>query len=272
MIQEGGMMSLKDNFNLSGKVVLITGGGGYLGKAISEAVSEYGATVIIASRDFLENEKLSTNLHETYGNPAIAVKIDLSNINSIESGIRIIIQRYEKIDVLINNASYGGKGGDFLSLADEDWNSGIDGTLSSVYRITKTVLPIMLGKKSGRIINISSMYGIVAPDVSIYQNNEYYNPIHYGTAKAGIIQFTKYISAVYGISGIRCNCISPGPFPNEQVQKENPEFIQLLSNKTTIGRIGEPNDLKGLILLLASEAGDYINGVNICIDGGWTTW
>ena len=129
----------------------------------------------------------------------------------------------------------------------------------------------MVKRKYGRIINIASMYGLVAPDVSIYDNNDFYNPANYGVGKAGIIQFTKYIAAVYGKYGVTCNSVSPGPFPNPSVQ-EHSEFIESLAKKVPLGRIGKPEEIKGVIALLASDASSYINGANITIDGGWTIW
>jgi len=136
----------------------------------------------------------------------------------------------------------------------------------------REVLPYMLDKKKGKIIDIASMYGIIAPDPSTYGNDvRLNNPANYGAGKAAVIQFTKYIASYYGRQGIISNCISPGPFPNEGVQ-ENKEFIKRLSEKTMLGRIGHPDDLKGAAVFLASDASDYITGQNICVDGGVTAW
>jgi len=156
-------------------------------------------------------------------------------------------------------------------MTEKQWAKGIDGSINSVFRLSQIVLDHMVERGYGKIVNVSSMYGIVAPDVSIYEGNEFYNPVNYGVGKAGIIQFTKYIAAVYGRHGITCNAISPGPFPSLSVQT-NTEFIERLRKKVPLGRIGNPNELKGVIALLASDASSYINGANICIDGGWTVW
>jgi gluconate 5-dehydrogenase len=158
-----------------------------------------------------------------------------------------------------------------LNMTEIYWIKGIDGTINGCYRLTKSVLAHMIRNGGGKIVNVASMYGIVAPDVSIYESNEYYNPANYGVGKAGIIHFTKYVAAVYGKYGINSNSISPGPFPNNKAQL-NKDFIDKLIAKVPLNRIGNPNDLKGIILLLASDASGFINGENITVDGGWTSW
>lgn len=264
------LMLLNNMFDLRDKVILITGGGGHLGESMCEALAEYGANLIIGSRDIEKNDKLSQKLNEEFGNDNCSLKLDISDYESIKNAFESIIQNRGRIDVLINNAFYGA-GKDLLSMTNEEWNTGIDGSVSSVYRCTKAVLPHMIANKAGKIINISSMYGLVSPDVSIYENNNFYNPPNYGAGKAAIIQFTKYVAAVYGKFGITSNSISPGPFPNPYVQKDK-EFIKKLEEKVPLKRIGHPDDLKGTILLLASDASNYINGANVVIDGGWTIW
>ncbi|MFX1500539.1 MAG: SDR family oxidoreductase [Promethearchaeota archaeon] len=263
-------MLLSNLMDLKDKVILITGGSGHLGAAMCEALAEFNATLYIGSRSFNKNLELSKNLTNKFNNLNYPIKLDVSNIISIERNIQEIMKEHHKIDVLINNAYYGA-GKDLISMEYNDWYKGIDGTINSVYRTTKLVLPHMIKRKSGKIINVSSMYGIISPDVSIYTNTPFYNPANYGAGKAAIIQFTKFIAAVYGTYGINSNVISPGPFPNEQVQK-NHEFISRLKNKVPLKRIGFPDDLKGIIVLLSSDASNFFNGTNIIIDGGWSIY
>lgn len=257
-------------FSMIDKVVLITGGNGHLGKAMSEILCEYGATLVLASRNHQKNLQLKNELIEKYNCKVKTIELDISSRENIDESISNLIDEFGKIDVLINN-SYYGAGSELLEMKDDDWYKGIDGSVNSCYRMSQTVLKYMKEKKSGKIINIASMYGLVAPDVSIYEDNNFYNPANYGVGKAGIIQFTKYIAAVYGKFGITCNAISPGPFPNTNVQKDN-NFVENLSKRVPLNRIGVPDDLKGVTLLLASDASNYINGANISVDGGWTIW
>lgn len=263
-------VKLSEIMNLSGKIAVVTGGAGHLGKSISQVLAELGATVIIATRSLEKASCFSKRLSREYSVESGAVVADISNMDSVANAVENIKKNYGRIDVWINN-SYFGAGKDILSMTEEEWLKGIDGTINGVFRCTKAVLPVMLEQKKGNIINISSMYGIVSPDFSVYKGNEYYNPPNYGSGKAAIIQFTKYIACAYGSKGIRCNCISPGPFPNEHVKK-SVSFIRKLSNKVPIGRIGYPYELKGVVALLATEASSFLNGANIVVDGGWTAW
>ena len=265
---------MKDLFDLTGKTIFITGGSGYLGNAMCHALAEYGATLIIASRNSEKNLKLCSELTNLYDNSNEFLELDLENQNEITEKLEIIIKKYGKIDILINN-SYYGLGGKFHEMNYANWSKGIEGSIGTVFLCTKAVINEMLKNGHGKIINIASMYGIVAPNVDdLYEGEsckKYYNPINYGVGKAAMIQFTKYIAAVYSKKGIICNCISPGTFPSLEVQK-NEIFIQRLTKKVPLGRIGRPEDLKGSIVFLCSDSSNYINGHNLIVDGGWTIW
>lgn len=126
-------------------------------------------------------------------------------------------------------------------------------------------------KKKGVILNIASMYGHVAPDYRIYPDLRYTNPPSYGAAKAGVIQLTKYMASFLSPYGIRVNALSPGPFPHPETQT-NRRFLEQLQNRNPMRRIGVPEDLKGAVALLCSDAGSYMTGQNLCVDGGWTIW
>ncbi len=116
------------------------------------------------------------------------------------------------------------------------------------------------------------MYAHVAPDYRIYDGDEHVNPPSYGAAQAGVIQLTRYLASFLAPEGIRVNCISPGPFPFEETQKENPGFIKHLAGKNPMGRIGFPHELKGAAAFLCSDASSFITGQNLCVDGGWSVW
>lgn len=262
--------SMSDLFSLKGKVALVTGGAGHLGLAMSEVLAAYGATVYIASRNESNNIKIANNISRKTGSKVLGIQLNNLNIGSVNHTVSTIIENEGKIDILINN-SYAGKTGELLTGSEYDWMESFDGSIYATYRMIKSVLPHMLEQKKGSIINIASMYGIVSPNPEIYGSSMQNNPPHYGAAKAGIIQFTKYLAGHFGNQGIRTNCISPGPFPNKETQK-NKEFVANLAEKNPMKRIGYPEELKGITLLLASDASSYINGQNICVDGGWTIW
>lgn len=263
-------MNVMELFSLKGKVALITGGAGYLGSAISEGLAEAGANIIIASRDESRCKKLAERLSKGYNVCAIGMALDIRSMDSIRDCMRESNRKMGAIDILLNNAAFSGQG-KIETMSPEDWLKGIDGTIHSVFRCTQAVVPYMEARKYGVIINISSMYGIVSPDPWIYGNSGYDNPPNYGAGKAAILQFTRYAACHLATKGIRVNAISPGPFPNPEVQ-ENQWFISNLKNKVPLGRIGQPYELKGAVVFLASEASSYITGQNIVVDGGWTAW
>lgn len=255
------------SLRVDNKVIVVTGGYGYLGKAIVESLFANGAQVIVAAKN-------ETTFKNTFSENTLSkigyINLDVSNTKSIQLGFDEVFNKYGKIDVVINNAFYS-KGQSPENMSDEDWSYGIDGTLSSVFRTIKALIPYFKKQQSGKIINVSSMYGIVAPDFSVYDDSpQFLNPPHYGAAKAGIIQLTKYYASYLGSNNIQVNCVSPGPFPSKAVQ-ENTSFISQLKNKTCTGDIGKPSDLAGIFTFLSSEAANFITGQNFIVDGGWTT-
>jgi len=261
-------VSVLSEFLLNERVAVVTGGYSHLGKSISEALAEAGAAVTICGRS---RDKYYHVLGKQ-NKPGISfVEIDISCTSSIKNAFKEVYEKHGSIDILVNNAIYS-KGNSPEKMKDKDWNYGVDGVLNSVFRCIREVIPYMKKAKKGNIINISSMYGFVSPDFRIYEGNpDFFNPPHYGAAKAGVIQLTKYYAVYLAKYNIRVNCISPGPFPSQIVQK-NRRFIEKLSAKVPMARIGEPNELKGPVIFLASDASSYIAGQNIIVDGGWSIW
>lgn len=253
------------HIDVNKKIIIVTGGYGHLGKAIVQGLANHGATVFVAGRD---PKKFS----EAFGNNAGSIKFvegDVSSGEEIERAFSRVQKETGTIDVLINNAFYS-TGQSPEQMTDDEWVTGVDGALGSVFRCIRAIIPVMKKQHYGKIINVSSMYGMVAPDFTLYdQSPEFLNPPHYGAAKAGVIQLTKYYASYLGSLGITVNCVSPGPFPSAGVQ-ENKNFIKRLSEKTLLGRIGMPEDLAGVFVFLASDMANYITGQNIAVDGGWT--
>jgi NAD(P)-dependent dehydrogenase (short-subunit alcohol dehydrogenase family) len=255
-------------FNLTGKVILITGGYGYLGKAATESLVHHGGTVYVLGRSE-EKSIAAFSRHPENGKRLLFQKCDVSKTESIVQAYSVINEQENGIDVLINNAFYL-DGQHPLTMTDDQWQTGIDGTLNSVFRCIREAIPYLMKSETPRIINVSSMYGVVAPDFSVYEDyQDMLNPPHYGAAKAGVVQLSKYYASYLGKEGITVNTITPGPYPPESVQ-EKKKFILLLREKTLLKRIGKPEDLAGAFVFLASDASAYITGQNIVVDGGWT--
>lgn len=263
------MKSLQELFGLQNKTVFITGGAGHLGTAMCEALAELGANIVIGSRDKEKSSLIAKAMNEEFGVKVSGVQLDITNPESIDEALMVIDKTHGRLDVLINNAWSGNKN-TFESISIEDWKYDIDVCLNGVFYTTKKATPY-LKKTKGVIVNVASMYGHVAPDYKMYVGTEHANPPSYGAAKAGVIQLTKYLASFLSPDGIRVNAISPGPFPFGDILK-NEEFIGALEAKTMRNRIGNPEDLKGIIALLCSDASSYMTGQNVCVDGGWTTW
>ncbi len=252
-------------FDLSDKVVLVTGGYGYLGIGLCRGLAAAGASVIVLGRS-----QASFDQRLAHHSPNIRFVIcDVADSGSVRDAFATVEREQGRINVLINNAMFV-RGQDPLGISDEDWALTIDGNLNSVYRCIREVSPYFQKNSGGKIINICSMYGLVSPDFSVYDESpEYLNPPHYGAAKAAVIQLTRYFARYLGPRNIQVNAISPGAFPNETVQ-QNAAFTDKLKKKTALGRIGQPHDLAGAVVFLSSPASDYVTGHNLVVDGGWT--
>ncbi|MFH1884104.1 MAG: SDR family oxidoreductase [Planctomycetota bacterium] len=257
-------------FSLKNKVAIVTGGAGHLGYAISEALAECGCVVFMVSRHISEDNEKVVHLRQRFKQRIRTAMVDIGSTESIRKTHQQIVAEYQKIDILVNNA-YFGTPGSLEGMTEENWNKGIDGSINSVFRCTKEIIPSMKKLLSGSIINIASMYGTVSPNPEIYGDSGFDNPPNYGAGKAAIIQFTRYAACHLAKYGIRVNAVSPGPFPNEEVQT-NKEFIANLKLKVPMKRFGQPSEIKGVIALLASDASSFITGANIPVDGGWTAW
>lgn len=250
--------------DLNNKIAIVTGGYGYLGKSIASALAKENCKVYVLGRSkkrFLEAfENRKSIFFEN---------VDVSNEEAIRLSINKIGKKEKVIDILVNNAYFGSTNHP-EKMTSMEWRIGIEGGLNQYFDFITHAIPFLKKSKNGKIINISSMYGMVVPDLKLYEGREeFLNPPNYGTAKAGVIHLTKYYAMCLAQYNINVNAISPGPFPSKKVQNDI-EFISRLKEKTKMKRTGKPEDLEGVILLLSSEASSFITGQNIAVDGGWT--
>lgn len=263
---------MMDLFNLADKVAIVTGGYGHLGSGMARALLACDAEVIIAGKSI---EKYDKAFNDTEKAKMSFMPIDITKTSAIERFLDSATRKYGNIDVLINNA-YTVKGNKPEYIDDEDWIYTMEGVVGSVYKMIRSIAPIMKAQGSGKIINISSMYGLVSPDFGTLYKGEgceiYTNPPHYGAAKSAVLQLTRYFAALLGENNIQVNAIVPGPFPNVAIQNANQAFIERLKSKNPLHKIGKPEDLYGVVALLSSSASDFITGQAIQVDGGWTIW
>ena len=254
---------MNESFDLRGEVAIVTGGSQGLGKEMAKALAQNGATVVLASRNL---EKLKAAAHEILeaGGKAEAIRCDISKFADVQNLVGRVIGSFSKIDILINNAGMNVPPKPLVDFPEEDWQRVIDTNLKGTYYCCKAVCPEMIKSRKGRIINISSIAGSVGfPGMAPY-----------GAAKAGIIQLTKVLALELAEYNITVNAIAPGFFDTALRDniRNNQKMIDFTLERTPLGRCGLPKELKGLAVLLSSEASSYITGQTICIDGGWTVW
>ena len=259
-------MHVLESFSLKGKVALCTGGAGLYGRQIVAALAEAGATTFIAARDVTKLEAVAEE-ERARGNDVTALSLDLSSDASIEALHSEIIARAGRCDVLVNNA--------VTRSALNGWAHELDAfdqslrvNASALFKITELFGRNMRANKSGSIINIGSMMGMVGIEMANYEGTDMTpnpSPI-YHYEKGGMINFTRWAASILGADNVRVNCLSPGGFFNNQPAP----FVKAYSARTQLGRMANETDLKGAIVFLASDASVYVTGTNIPVDGGYT--
>tara|TARA_R100000008_G_C3586099_1_gene172420 strand:+ start:3690 stop:4505 length:816 start_codon:yes stop_codon:yes gene_type:complete len=270
-------------FDLNGKTVLITGGCGLLGVKHAEAILEFGGEVILAdivSKE--EQEKVVTSLKQKYDDPIWKPKVSSVYMDvTHKSSIQRAVDKYNKIDVLINNAALDPKVEDgleyknrFEQLDLESWNQTIDVILNGTFLCSQVVVNKMLStgleseycRSGGVILNIASDLSIISPDQRIYGNGV--KPASYGVAKAGVVNLTKYLSTYLAKKNIRVNSLSPAGVYNNQSN----EFVSKFSKLIPMDRMAKPDEYKGAVVFMCSDASSFMTGHNLVIDGGRTIW
>ena len=262
-------------FSLEGKVAIVTGACGLLGKKHCEALANAGARVVAADLD----EKLVANLAGELGRQHMGIALNVSDDLSVMEAKEAVMERYGRIDVLVNNAAINDmfenpqlalEKSKFENYPLQMWKKSLDVNVTGVFLCSQIFGSVMANAKSGSIINIASTYAITAPDQSIYKDKDgqqtFYKSAAYPTTKGAVLSFTKFLASYWGNKGVRVNALSPGGVQNGQDEF----FIQNYSAKTVLGRMATATDYQGALVFLASEASAYMTGANLVIDGGWT--
>ena len=257
-------MRNEDLFDLKDKIIVIPGGSGKVGSMICRALSEAGAKLIILGRDEEKGKKILNEIKNAY-----FYKCDISKDDEVKNISKEILNDFKKLDVLINCAAVA-MPGRMSELTLDMWDTAYSINIKGAFLCVKYFGDIMINQNHGNIINIGSVYGAVSADEKIYSNNKFESSLIYATTKSALINFTRYIATHMAKHGIRANLLSPGGFINESNKDEF--FRSNYCSRVPIGRMAEEDDLKGVIIFLASDASRYINGENIMLDGGWTSW
>jgi NAD(P)-dependent dehydrogenase (short-subunit alcohol dehydrogenase family) len=263
------------NFDLIGRVILLTGAGGWLGSAMSAAITAAGAHLVMCGRHSQGLQECRQRLPEKDRDRAHVLVTDITDESDLESLRRELQTRWGVLHGLVNNA-YSGHVGTLEAVSAADFQVACQYNLISPFRLTQMLRDLLdsgarqTGATSS-VVNISSMYGMVSPDPSIYGDSGKNNPIHYGATKAGLLQMTRYL-ACHLAPTIRVNSITPGPFPDKRNDPGIPAFYEKLAAKVPLGRTGDPAEVAAPVVFLLSPAASYINGANLAVDGGWTAW
>ena len=260
-------MGILEQFSLTGKVALVTGGAGKFGRQIVLALAEAGARTFMAARNLAALEAQAAAWRKD-GIEVTALQFDQGDEASVLALRDTVLAQAGQLDVLVNNSvarpMKDGYESDLSTFAE---SMAVNAT--GLFAITRAFGDAMAARdKGGSIINIGSIQGVIGPDPTIYRGTDMsgWAP-DYFFHKGGIINFTRFVASYYGAKGIRCNCVSPGGF----VTPQHPEtFVRQYSDRTFLGRMADETDLKGIIVLLASDASVYITGANIMVDGGYT--
>lgn len=255
-------MNVKELLCLRGKISLVTGGAGNYGKCIVEGLAEADGTVIIASRD-MDNVKDVVSRFCEKGFDVHAMQVDQGDHESVLSLKKAIIDQFGRLDIFVNNAVARPMKGYDDPMENFAKSMGINAT--GALDILREMASLIEQSGGGSIINIASMMGMFGPDLSNYTGTSMGNPPpDYFFHRAGLINLTRYLTKIYTGKNIRVNSVSPGGLFNNQPER----FVENYSQKVPVGRMANNDDIKGIIVLLASEAGAYINGENILMDGG----
>ncbi|MCR4308131.1 MAG: SDR family oxidoreductase [Candidatus Berkelbacteria bacterium] len=267
------MRTLHELMSLEGRVCLITGGAGHIGMAMAESLAEMGAKLILV--DFDEQSLTQAKLHilNLFGQEPTSLVADLANEDQRMAVPEFVQSTYGRLDVLINNAAFTGDTAiagwatSFEKQTIDAWRSALEVNLTAAFHLSQLLSPMLKQHGQGVIANIGSIYGLLGPDLRLYEGTDMASPAAYAASKGGLVQLTRWLATVLAPE-IRVNCISPGGvFRNQPSQ-----FVKRYEIKTPLQKMATEEDLKGAIAYLASDMSAYVTGHNLMVDGGWTAW
>jgi len=261
------MRNLKSLMDLSGRVAVVTGGAGHIGRAAAEGLSEMGAHVIIMDRDAQACEHVAN--HVPNSEPLVC---NLANLDDVRSATQKIIDD-GALDIIVHAAAFVGTSqlpGWAVPIPEQSsnhWDDVLRVNVSSLFEMAQLARPRMAERGHGSIVAIGSIYGQVGPDMSLYEGTSMANPFGYGVTKGGLIQLVRYFATTYAPE-IRANLVTPGGVFRNQPDS----FVERYQKRTPLGRMATEQDMVGAICYFASDLSNYVTGQDLAIDGGWTAW
>lgn len=265
--------SLRDMMSLDGRVALVTGGGGHIGAAACEALAELGAGIAVLDKDESCSE-VARRVGECFGVDAHALRVDLADEEATRAASEKVVDRFGRLDIVVNNAALTGTGGriegwavPFAEQAIGSWRDAMDVNLTAPFVLSQACHEALAASGHGSIVNVASIYGLVGPDMRLYEGTELGNPAAYAASKGGLLQLTRWLATALA-PAIRVNAITPGGLWRDQPDSFHERYI----DKTPMRRMACEADLKGAIAYLATDLSSYVTGHNLVVDGGWTAW
>jgi NAD(P)-dependent dehydrogenase (short-subunit alcohol dehydrogenase family) len=256
----------KNGLDLSGKHALITGGGTGLGRQMTEALAEAGARVTICGRREQPLKAVCASLTAA-GRDARYVVADVTS----DADRRRLLAQSREVDILVNNAALGERKA-WLTVTIEEWRAILQLNLEAPFALSQLFVPPMLARKWGRLINVSSIYGLIVGDPALY-GKWGIDLASYVASKHGLIGLTKHLAATLGGTGVTVNALCPGMFPNTEQNAANAaDLVAGLEARTPVKRVGNDDDLRAAIVYLASPGSSFYTGQSLVVDGGWTIW
>lgn len=259
-----------DLFRLEGCVAFVSGAAGHLGRPMSRALAEAGAHVILNGRTAGRLAEFEAEL-KSAGRSCESAAFDMADFERV----RAFFAGRDRLDVLVNNA-ISMTPRPFAALEPSDFSQTYMSAVTAAFEASRAGLPALrkaaAATGEARVVNIASMYATVSPDKRIYARPEQASPLHYGPAKAALLQLTRHLAAEFACDRVRVNALVPGPFPRPEVSRDDPAFAERLAGKTMLGRLGQAQEIAGPLLFLSSRASSYMTGACLAVDGGWTAW